>query len=166
MDQKPKIFIAKFHEIWGKNKKKGLHLKICADFYEFWGEEKKKPFNSKNVRISTNFGVKPQKKRVLITKSAKKQFLLTNSVVITCILGVLGLELHFSGTRNVTFFGTQSLLGEAQFWFGEHNSHLGGTAPDCPPWCQACCKFTAIYRTVTIAFSLKTYCSKSVLLKK
>ena len=31
--------------------------------------------------------------------------------MITSILGVSGLELHFSGTEPVTFFGGQSLLG-------------------------------------------------------
>ena len=139
MDQKTKVFIAKFHEIWGKDqKKKGFHLEICADFHEFWDEEKKKLFNSKNAEIFTNFGEKPQRKRVSITKSAKKQFLLTNSRVITGIFGVSGLELHSSGTEPVTFFGAQSSLGG-------HNFHLGGTTPDCPPWRRACCKFTAIY---------------------
>ena len=76
------------------------------------------------------------------------------------------LKLHFIGTEPVNFFW-------AQFSFGGYNSCLGaqavicaGTAPEWPSWRRACCKFTAIYRTVTIAFSLKRYCSKSVLLKK
>ena len=56
-------------------------------------------------------------------KSAKKQFLLANSGVITSILRVSGLELHFSGTEPVTFFGAQSSLGG-------HNSCLGGTSSD------------------------------------
>ena len=42
------------------------------------------------------------KKRVFITKSAKKRFLLTNSGVITSTLGVSGLELHSSGTEPLT----------------------------------------------------------------
>ena len=69
--------------------------------------------------------MKPQK-RVFFRKSAKKQFLLTNSGVITSILGVSGVELHSSGTKPVTFFRTQSSLEGAQavIW--------GGTAPECP----------------------------------
>ena len=59
------------------------------------------------------------KQNFFITKSAKKQFLLTNSWVITSILGVSGIELHSSGTDPVTFFGAQSSLGE-------HDSRLGG----------------------------------------
>ena len=62
-------------------------------------------------------------------------------------------------------FGTILTCG-AQFLFGEHKQWLGGSAPACSPRRRVCCKFTAIYRTVTIAFSLKRYCSKSVLLKK
>ena len=47
-------------------KKKDLHLEICADFHKFWGEDKKKLFISKSARIFTNSGVKPQKKRSLL----------------------------------------------------------------------------------------------------
>ena len=86
--------------------KKCLHLKICADFYEFWGET--------------------TKKKGFYYKSAKKQLLLTNSGVITSILGVSGLELHFSGTEPVTFFG-------AQFSLGGHKQRLGGHGPGMPP---------------------------------
>ena len=46
-----------------------------------------------------------------------------NSGVITGIFGILGLELHFSGTEPVTFFWAQPSLGE-------HNSCLGGTSSD------------------------------------
>ena len=82
MDQKIKLFNAKFHEIWGKDKKKGL-----------------------------------------ITQSAKKRFFLTNFGVVTSILGVSGLKLHASGTEPLTFFGAQSSLGG-------HNSRLGGSSSD------------------------------------
>ena len=147
-------------------KKKGLHLELCADFHEFWGEEKKKVFISKNAQIFTNSGVKPQKKS-LYYKICKKQFLLTNSGVITSILGVSGLELHFSGTEPVTFFWEQFSLGGHNSCLGGTSSDLGGgTAPECIPWRRACCQITAIYRTVTITFSLQRCCSKSVLLKK
>ena len=66
-----------------------------------------------------NSGVKPHKQKVFIAKSTKKQFLLTNSVVITSILRVSGPELHFSSTESINFFGTQSSLGG-------YNSRLGG----------------------------------------
>ena len=72
-------------------KEKGLYLKNCSNFCEFWGET--------------------TRKRVFIAKSAKKQFLLTNSGLITKSLGVSGLELHSSSTKPITFFGAQSLLG-------------------------------------------------------
>ena len=87
-------------------------------FSRILGWRQKKLFISKNAQIFSNSGVKPQKKRVFITKSAKKQFLLTNSGVITSILGVSGLELHFSGTEPVTFFGAQILFGGLKQWFG------------------------------------------------
>ena len=106
------------------------------------------------------------KKRCFITKSAKKQFLLTNSEMITSILRVSGIELHSSGTDPVTFFGAQSSLVGHNSRLGGTSSDLGEHSPGMPPWRRACCKFTAIYRTVTIAFSLKRYCMKSVLLKK
>ena len=50
MDQKTKFFIAKFHKIWSRPKKKGLHLKICANFYEFWDEDKKKALHLNKMR--------------------------------------------------------------------------------------------------------------------
>ena len=129
------------------------------------GWRQKKLFISKNARISTNSGMKPQKKRFFVTKSAKKQFLLTNFGVITSILGVSGIELHSSGTDPVTFFEAQSSLGGI-ILVGSTSSDSGEHSPGMPPWRRTCCKFTAIYRTVIIAFLLKRYCMKSVLLKK
>ena len=90
---------------------------------------KKKLFISKYARIFTNSGVKPQKKRIFITKSAKKQCLLTNSGVITSILGVSGLELHFSVTEPVTFFWAQSSLGGHSFVWGAQAVIWGGYGP-------------------------------------
>ena len=52
-------------------KKKGLHLELCADFHEFWGEEKKKVFISKNAQIFKNSGMKPQKKESLLQNLQK-----------------------------------------------------------------------------------------------
>ena len=122
MDQKTNIFIAKSHEIWVKDQKKVFFSKHARIFTNF-EVKKKKLFNSKNARICTKSGVKPQEKRVFITKSVKKQFLLTNSRVINSISGVSGLVLHFSGTKPVTFLGTQSSLRG-------HNSRLWGTSSD------------------------------------
>ena len=144
--------------------KKSLYLKICADFHEFWGENKKSSSSQKMLEFSRIPGWN-HKKRVFITKSEKKQLLLTNSGVITSILGVSGLELHFSGTEPVILFGAQSSLGGHNSCSGSTSSDLGRHWPGMPPWRRACCKFRAIYRTVTIAFSLKRYCSKPVLLK-
>ena len=54
------------------------------------------------------------------------------------ILGVSSLELHSNGTEPVNFFGAKTLLGGEQFPFGGTSSNLGGTAPECHPWHQAC----------------------------
>ena len=92
----------KFLQILGKRpkkKRKGFHLKKCTDFHEFWDQTTKK-------------------KRIFLAKSAKEQFLLSNSGVITSILGVSGLKLHSSDTEPVTFFGTQLSLEGTQFSFG------------------------------------------------
>ena len=91
------------------------------------------------------------KKKSFITKPAKKLFLLTNSGMITSILEVSGLELHFSGTEPVAFLGAQSSLGGAQVvtWGG------GGHGSKIPSGGQAWCKFTVIYQTASIAFSLE-----------
>ena len=90
-------------------KKKALHLKKMREFLRILGWN--------------------HKKRIFITKSAKKQFLLTNSGVITSILGVSDLELHFSGTELVTFFGVQSSLGGTVLVWGAKAVILGAR-----PW--------------------------------
>ena len=106
--------------------KQGLHLEICADFHEFWIENQNKSSYLKKLANFHEFRGKTTKKRIFITKSAKKQFWPTNSEAITSILGVSGLELHFSGTEPVTFFGAQSSLGG-------QSSCLRGTAREFPP---------------------------------
>ena len=111
--------------------KKGLYLKICADFHNFWGEDKKKLFISKKCANFHELRGETTKKGVFITKSAKKQFLLTNSRVITCILGVSGLELHFSGTKPVTYFGHNPRLGGTILVWGAHAVIWGSTVPEC-----------------------------------
>ena len=107
---KKKVFVSKTARISTnsraktdkKKKKKRHHLKKWANFYEFWGESTKKGSLLQNLPI--------------------KQFLLTNSGVITSVLGVSGLELHSSGTEpKITFHGAQSSFGRRR-----HNSRLGG----------------------------------------
>ena len=71
-----------------------------------------------------NFWVKPEKQAIFIAKFTKKQFLLTNSGVITSILGVSGLESLSCSTEPVISLGHNSRLG------GGHNSSLGGTSSD------------------------------------
>ena len=87
-----------------------------------------------------NSWVKPEKQAIFIAESTKKQFLLTNSGVITSILGVAGPELHSCSTEPVNFFGAQFSLGrggtilvwgaQAVIW-GEHGHGMpsGGAGP-------------------------------------
>ena len=85
-----------------------------------------------------NSGVKPHNQMVFIAKSTKKQFLLTNSGVISSILGVSGLELHSSSTEPVNFFGHIPNLGGQNSGLGGTSSDLGGTRPqNVPPWRRA-----------------------------
>ena len=109
---------------------------------------KKKVFRSK---ISTNFGYRlkileifhdflceDQKKR---SSSQKFYEIRCESTKITKIravhsnLGVSGLDLHSNSPKPVNFFGAQSSLE------GGTSSHLGGTAPEFPPWRRACCAY-------------------------
>ena len=76
-----------------------------------------------------NFGVKPQKQTVIIAKSTKKQFLLTNFGVLPSILGVSGLELHTISTEPVNFFGAQSSLGGSTILVWEGQAVIRGERP-------------------------------------
>ena len=123
-------------------KNKNLHCEICASFHEFWGEDRKKKrkegFIAKCARISTNSMIKV-KKNVFIAKSEKKQFLLTNSGVLSSNLVVSDLELLSGGTVSATFFGGQFSLEGAQFEFGGAQAVIWGcTARNAPsdtwPW--------------------------------
>ena len=98
-----------FYQFWGEDKKKSCYLKKCANFHEFRGEITKE-------------------KGSLLQNLQKNSFCLRMLGVITSILGVSGLKLHFSGTEPVSFFGGTILAWGAQavIW--------GGTAPECPPW--------------------------------
>ena len=109
-----KKFNAPNSRVW--TKKQSFSVRICTNSWV--KTEKKRSSSQKNARISTISRVEPQKKWVFIAKSAKKQFLLTNSGVLTSILRVSVLELHSSGIEPLTFFGGQSSLGRAQFSFG------------------------------------------------
>ena len=117
-----KVFISKNlqfftnSEVKTKRKKnqKGLYPKIYTNFHEFLGE-------------ATNTSV------VIAKSTKKKQFLLTNSGVITNILGISGLELHSSSTKFVNFFWAQSSLGRTRFSFwGGTSSNSGGHGPEMP----------------------------------
>ena len=123
----------------GVDQKKGLHLKKCTNFHEFRGETTKK--SAKNS--SYEFCGDNQYLGSLRPRTVRQRHL-------AC---------HF-------LWGTIVAWG-AQFSFGGVQAVIwGGTAREYPPWRQACCKFTAIYQTATIAFLLKRCCSKSVLLQK
>ena len=113
-------------------KKKGLYLKNARIFTISGLKTTKKVFISKTAQIFSNSGLKT-KKRVITAKFAKKLLLLTNSGVITSILGVSGLELH-SGIEPVAFFVAISSLEGAQFSFGGKSSDLGDAQPrNAPP---------------------------------
>ena len=136
MDQNTKVFFAKFHEFWGKDKKKGLQSEKCADFYKvwvedhqtkvfiarfhkFWGEDqkKKKVFHLKIAQIFTNSEMKTAKKGLYCKTFAKNS---------SC-LRILGCEPLFweSQASNCTpvapsllfLLGHNSRLGGAQFSF-------------------------------------------------
>ena len=95
-----------------------------------------------------NHGMEPQKQMVFIAKSTKNQSLLTNSGVITSIVGVSGIELHSSITEPVNFKGGTILAwgGTILVWRGTSSDLGGGTASDCSPWRQAWRLSVAIYR--------------------
>ena len=145
-------FICKIWQNLGQRPKNGLHLKNYAIFQKFWSSPKMsknrqnlrwrpktKVFISKYTRILMNSWVQPHKQTIFIAKSTKNQFLLTNSGLINSILGVSGLELHFSSTEPVNFFEAQSSLREAQFSFWDAQARFGGEArpPNSPSWRQA-----------------------------
>ena len=107
------------------------------------------------------------KKRVFITKSAKKQILLTNSVAIIKYLGSLRHRTALQWKWACYFlWGTILAWGGIILVWGAQAVIWGSTAPEFHPWRRACCKFTAICWTVTIAFLFQRYCIKSVSLKK
>ena len=114
-----------------------FHLKRRANFHKFCGKDQnkqKKSLHPKTYLHFMNYGVKPPKQTVFISKSTKKPFLLTISGVTSSILGVSGLELHSSSTEPVNIHGAQSSLEEARFLFGGAQAVIwGGTAPECPP---------------------------------
>ena len=147
MDQTKKVFNAKFDKIWSKDKKTGLHLNNYANFHKFWFSSQKKREFPRFLRWRPKKRSSSQKLREFpqnlvwshnhiryLLQNLQKTALLTNSGVITSILGVSGLQLHSSSTEPVNFFGAQSSLGVALFSFGGHKQWFGrGTALECPP---------------------------------
>ena len=121
------------------DQKKGLHLKKCANFHELRGETTKKESLLQNLQ-----------------KTVLAHEFWGDNQYLGSLRSLTALQWH----RACYFFWSTIFAWGAQavIW--------GDTAPECPPWRRACCNFTAIYRTATIAFSLKRYCLKSVLLKK
>ena len=139
----------------------------------------KKVFISKYARIFTNSGVKTKKScssqktrqfyefRGETTKKICEETVLAHEFCgKNQYLGSLRPWTAIQWHRACCFLWGTILAWGAQLSFGGTSSDLGGTAPECYPWRRACCNFTTIYRTVTIAFLFKRYCSKSVLLKK
>ena len=141
----------------------GGHKKFNTSNPRVW--TKKKVFISKNARIFTNSGVKPRKKDSLL-QNLQKTVLVHEFWGKNQYLGSLRPWAALQWHRACYFLLGTILAWGAQFLFGGTSSDLGDTALECPPWRWACCKITEIYRTVPIVFSLKRYCSKSVLLKK
>ena len=128
-------------------------------------EPKKKVFISKYGRISRIPGWNHTKKD-LCYEIWKKKVLAHKFCGDNQYLESLRPRTALQWHRACYFFWGTILAWGAQFLFGGHKQWFGGHCPGMPPWRRACCKFTAIYWTVTTAFSLKRYCSKSILLKK
>ena len=147
---------------------------------------KKKIFLSNYARIFTNSGVKT-KKNLFISKMRKfpqipewnhKKKGLYYKICEKAVFSheFWGDNPYLGSRRSQTvlkwhracyfLWGTILAWGGRFIVWGGTSSDLGDTFSECPPWRRACCKFAAIYWTVTTAFLLKRYCSKSVLLKK
>ena len=96
-----------------------------------WREKKNKKnlFISKNARISSNFGVKPQKNRVFYYKICEKAVLALEFWGDNQYLGSRRPKLHSSGTKPVTFFDAQSSLGGHNSRLGRHKQWFGGHGP-------------------------------------
>ena len=115
----PKTFFLRIRECTPKNK--GLHRKICENFHELWGENQKQT-----------------KKKISIAISAKKQFLLMNSGLMTSILGCQVSNCTPVAASLILILGHNPRLGGTILVWRVTNSDLGGTAPECPPWRRAC----------------------------
>ena len=103
---------------------------------------------SKFLRFFTNSLVKT-KKRSLSQKFYEircKSTKVTKIRAVNTNFGVLGLDLHSNNPEPVNFFGAQSSLGGG----GGTSSHLGGTAPECPPWRRACTNSFVVKNSRTI----------------
>ena len=70
--------------VWTKKK---VFISKYARIFTNSGVKTKNSFSSQKMRVFSRIPGETTKKRVIIAKSVKKQFLLTNSGVITSILG-------------------------------------------------------------------------------
>ena len=96
-----------------------------------WRHQKKKRTSTRNVRI---LGWR-QKKKVFIDKSAKKMVLAQEYWVDDQYFGGVRprTAAHSSGTKPVTFFGTQSSLGGHISCLERHKQGFGWHGPEMPP---------------------------------
>ena len=149
-----KKFNAPNSRVW--TKKQSFSARISTN--SWIKTERKGSSSQKNARISTISGVEPQKNGYLL-QNLRKQFLLTNSGVLTSILRVSCFELHSSGIEPLTFFGGQSLLGRAQFSFGR--ARLRNASPLGPGLVKSFFLIFTNRQKKTIYWSaLKTFFSK------
>ena len=139
MEQKTKVFIAKFHELWGKNQttKKRSSSSKMREFPQILRrgpkhKNEKKVFISKNARISTNSKVKPQKR--VFCKICEKTILAHEFFTVNQYF----LESQVSNCTPVTSslllsLGHNSRLGVSILVSGAQVVIWEGTVPKCPP---------------------------------
>ena len=113
-----------------KTKKKGLQFK---NFHKFWLSSQNSCDFSRILLVKTKKKSSSQKFYEIWCDSTK----ITKIRAVNTNLGVSGLDLHSNSQEPVNFFGAQSSLGGTIFvWVGT-SCHLGGMAPECPPWRRA-----------------------------
>ena len=115
-------------------------------FFKFGSEDQKK---SSSQILPTNLVVKtPQKmslaRNLRFCVGVHLCFLSWNETLLTLggwakaeFWGGTGPEMHFSGTRPVTFFGAKSLLGGHISRLGGTSSDLGARPRNAPQWRRA-----------------------------
>ena len=155
-----------FTDSWVKTKKKKKNVSIA--------KSEKKTFFSKNSGVkSKNKTKKNNQKKGLHREICEKRFLLTDSEVLTSILGVSSFELHSRGTEPVTFLGAQPSLEGAQFSFGGAQAVIWGEqlGPEISPLAQGleCDKqidYFRAYKSLDRKVSkLNTACHRALMVK-